>query len=393
MKCLSCGNEIIPGQSSCPVCGAVVNNSQSIGQVGVVPNPYSNTLDSQNAGQTYPYNPAGYQNVGQVNMDNMGSYQNVEQSNVNSYNNAVDYQNIQQVDVNSAALEQNGPKIMLTAISNDNGEDAILIDSYISKNIPKLKACSFSIWSMLLGIVYFSYRKMWILSIVWLVVFAISSFNFSVFTTFIVMFVLNLILAINFEKLYMKNVSKQIMKIKTKNVSKTKEEISDIVIKKGGVSIIFALASLVIATLTFYYIYTNGSTAYQTEKLTVKVPNKFSIVDSTNTNKKFILDNSAANLCALSVNVQDSESDDATLYLESIIPRSEGTTVSAVDIKNINDKNWSIITATTSYGKSYYYATTRGGKVYSVVFDTYLENEDCNKAYDVIYDSLKLKVE
>ena len=353
MKCLSCGNEIVRGEYFCRVCGARVDVN----------------------------NNAGYQNVGQADV------------NSNPYGNPAGYQNVQQVDVNSGALEQNGPKIMLTAISNDNGEDDALIDSYISKNVANLKDMGFSIWSMLFGVVYFSYRKMWVLSFIWLFVFVLSNLYLSVFTTFIVMFVLNIILAINFEKLYMKNVSKQIMKIKTKNVAKTKDEIAAIVIKKGGVSIIFALTSLVVTVFVFYYIYINVSTAYQIEKLTFKVPNKFSIVDSDDTHNKYILDNSDANLCALSVSVLDSEDDDATLYLENVVPRSEGTTVSDVDIKNINGKNWSVVSTTATYGKSYYYAASRGGKIYSIIFDTYLENEDCNKAADTIFNSLKLKVE
>lgn len=396
MKCLNCGNEIVPGEEICRVCGAIVDVGNNVVNYQGVQQPnLNNAMNYQNMQQPDVNNAMNYQNVQQPDVNNAMNYQNVQQPDVNSnpYNTAVNYQNIQQVDVNSGALEENGPKIMLTAISNDNGEDDELKDSYIGKNSAKLKDEGFSIWSMLFGAVYFAYRKFWLLALIWFIIFVVSNFFFSVFVAFIIIFVLNIILAINFEKFYIKNVNKQIMRIKTKNVSKTKDEISSIVIKKGGVSIVFALVSLIVIALSFYYIYINGSSPVQVEKLTLKVPNKFSVIDSYDTRKKYILDSNDVNSCALSISVQDYQDDDANAYLDSTVPRSDGATISPVDVKTINDKNWSLLSVTTSYGKSYYYATTRGGKVYSIVFDTYLENKDCDKAYDVVFNSLKLKVE
>lgn len=90
---------------------------------------------------------------------------------------------------------------------------------------------------ILFGNIYAFYRKMWLLGFVWLISGSIIGAIFGKLA-FIVNLVINIIISVNFKKLYLKHVNKQIDKIKLENQDKTKEQIMVICGKKGGTSMI-----------------------------------------------------------------------------------------------------------------------------------------------------------
>jgi len=149
------------------------------------------------------------------------------------------------VQQNFASNPQNVSQMNL---NQNNNED--LIDAYIGKNADKLKSKKFSLPTLFLGVLYVFYRKMWGLGLLWMLISIVS-----VIIPF-GPFILPIVVAIIFNKTYLKNVTKKVEKIISENPGKTREELKLICSKKGGTSMIpVVLFSLIVLAIVGFYVW------------------------------------------------------------------------------------------------------------------------------------------
>lgn len=125
-------------------------------------------------------------------------------------------------------------------IQNNNINDDELIDAYIGPNATKLKNGTFSANTFFFGIFYILYRKMWIMGILLFVVNQIVEFCLPSFS-FVISLTLNIIISIEFKKIYLKHVIDEVNKIKQENPNVSQDQLLQICKKKGGISILSIL--------------------------------------------------------------------------------------------------------------------------------------------------------
>ena len=125
-------------------------------------------------------------------------------------------------------------------IQNNIINDDELIDAYIGPNATKLKNGTFSANTFFFGIFYILYRKMWIMGILLFVVNQIVEFCLPSFS-FVISLTLNIIISIEFKKIYLKHVIDEVNKIKQENPNISQDQLLQICKKKGGISILSIL--------------------------------------------------------------------------------------------------------------------------------------------------------
>ena len=166
MNCPNCGTNANFGESFCRSCGtALVNNN--------VPN---NEMSMNSA------------------MNNSADI-----------NNQYNYNNQQSAQYNYNAQQ---------GVQN-NYDDEELLDAYIGKNAEKIRAGGFSLCSLFFGMWYTMYRKMWLLSALWYVTTTILGLFLPNLSTLTI--AVNVLVAVKFNELYLKNARENINKIKTNN--------------------------------------------------------------------------------------------------------------------------------------------------------------------------------
>jgi hypothetical protein len=283
-------------------------------------------------------------------------------------------------------------------IMNDDVLNDILIDAYIGKNADRLKNEGFSWNTLFLGNFYVFYRKMWLLGFIWL----ICSFVALLFSNVnsIISYGINLVvwifISIQFKKLYLKHVKKQVEKIKTKNPGKTKEQLIMRCSQKGGTSfwipvvVLFILCfigfcvgfAVGIMERSYYEKYTStiNNPSGVIGDLYVKIPSNFTNIYSSDRVKSFTLF-SGSDHCTLYLNAAygGTYNYDVKQYLEKMATKLESSEISK---KTINNNSW-------YYGQgygSYFYSTLHNGVIYMVEIDMY---EGCSSEYNTIISSLK----
>ena len=125
--------------------------------------------------------------------------------------------------------------------SIDKGDtlpDEGLLRIYIGPNCDKIMSGKFSIPAFFLGPLYITYRKMWILSIIYLLEILLQ-FKLNSLICLIIPLITNIILAFTFNKLYMGSCMNKIRIIKSK--IKDKEEQKYECARKGGSSLAHSL--------------------------------------------------------------------------------------------------------------------------------------------------------
>lgn len=154
---------------------------------------------------------------------------------------------------NCKALNTEGSQVCgacgMQLTNNQNNEqetqkniDVELIHSYIGKNSDALLKGGFSWCTFFLGMMYIWYRKMYKVLIAWVIVLVIANAVFGALKLYpiaaIIQFATYIVIAIKFKDLYIKHVTEQVAQIKASNPGKTKEELVEICMKKGGTTII-----------------------------------------------------------------------------------------------------------------------------------------------------------
>ena len=125
-------------------------------------------------------------------------------------------------------------------INNASSIEEKMLIAFIGYNYAKIKEKKFSIQALFLSWIYTLYRKVYIPSIIGMVVIAILGFLPSAIYT-ILAFTFAIILGINFNRWYILFAQKQVQKIKVANPNISENELINICKKKGGTNIWLAI--------------------------------------------------------------------------------------------------------------------------------------------------------
>ncbi len=131
--------------------------------------------------------------------------------------------------------------------SNMSLDDKLLM-AYVGDNYFKIKNNKFSVPSFFLNYLYTSYRKYYLLTFIIFLILTISAaFNDVIFN--IIYIVMDVIIAINFNKWYLKDAKKRIQKIKNDNSNANENDLIMLCSKKGKPSIGISIICLLIYSL------------------------------------------------------------------------------------------------------------------------------------------------
>ena len=186
MNCPSCGKEIKPGNYTCQNCGIALSNMQP---------PVSSPVENKTI---------------------------VPQTTFDSFNKPIT------PDAVYTSTMQ--------AMTSNTYSDDDLLTSYIGPNYNGITNGKFSWCTLLFGVLYTLYRKMWLLSIVWIVINAIAGIMFGKLAT-LVGLVINIIIGTMFKELYLKKANQKINRIKANNPTATPEELAKKCKRAGGTSL------------------------------------------------------------------------------------------------------------------------------------------------------------
>lgn len=139
--------------------------------------------------------------------------------------------------------------------NNTNEIDEQLLNIYIGSNVEVIKGGKFSWCTFFFGPMYVIYRKMWLFAIswqvgYWILVLFVPHIRF-------LLFIAEIILSVEFNKIYVKHAREEITKIKNENPSKSFDEISNICGEKGGTSIL-AVIIIIASFIALIFIAASG---------------------------------------------------------------------------------------------------------------------------------------
>lgn len=132
-----------------------------------------------------------------------------------------------------------------TVINSDASLDDRLLMAYVGDNYLKIKNKKFSVPSFFLSYLYTSYRKYYLLTFIIFLITTISvAFNEVLF--YIIYIIMDVVVALNFNKWYLKNAEKSIKKIKDDNPSLNEDDLVMLCSKKGKPSVGTSIICLLI---------------------------------------------------------------------------------------------------------------------------------------------------
>ncbi len=125
---------------------------------------------------------------------------------------------------------------------NDNN----LEEFYIQENYLKIKNKLFSLPTLLFGSIYFLYRKMYLLTVLYITLLVVLNYYFDNYIMLITL-ILHIIMSFLFNKIYLEKVEENINFIKKNNP----DNYLDLIKKKGGISVMMLVIAIIVITFIF----------------------------------------------------------------------------------------------------------------------------------------------
>lgn len=161
----------------------------------------------------------------------------------------------------NASVQETNQEQMTNNTENEQCQeekfDEEFIKSYIGKKADKMynsiKNGGFNIWGFLFGIGYFAYRKMYLVSIIILIISTMIASIIPGLGNYV-----GIIFGLMFCPLYKWDITRKLKKIKTKNSNADKEQLLNLAKNKGGTSIVGAIIFLLFYFLILAFVYLIG---------------------------------------------------------------------------------------------------------------------------------------
>lgn len=280
------------------------------------------------------------------------------------------------------------------------GSEEDLIKTYVGKNYDKIKNTKFSLPTLFFGPVYFFYRKLYLLGILWIILLIMTIIN-PVFPAIAV-----IIFSTAFSHIYLNEVTKRVRIIKEKNKHQGKDAVLQICKKKGGVNKIIPLISiLIIIILTTIAIYIldyipsqkekelETQKTYQLEDISYTIPKGFTPSSYNTEDYKNYTYMKNDDYCNITIEKEEYAYlyDDVEEYVKDRTYTSQNDIVSPIETITLNNKPWIHLSVTSDYEIKNIYAYDNNKVFYKI--DTYSDTESssCNEFYEKILNSITYK--
>lgn len=348
MNCPRCKNVIAEGASKCDNCGLIIINSNN-----------QNVTPNENVAVSNP-NIAPTESVTINNQNNIPAEQVVTQD------------NNEQNDVNS--------------------NNVVNLEGYfVGKNYDKLKKRKWSFNTLLFGFAYTLYRKLILLSLIWIAIDVASVLIMGKYSIFVIVG-LNVVMSFLFHYIYFALGNNKIDNVKRKYWGHSIDEIIYRTSKKGGTSglaIFFLGFSVVVACIVGILLYVVYYPQYYVDKLYYRVPSDFESYSSDTDGRMSYVYSDNVNYCSIVVS-KESEYSSASEYIDKRTANEENVEKEKVSIFG---KDWDVITINRSdNSKVYYHVIEKGGVVYNYEFNIYNGfGQKCEKYYNYVKYSMTVR--
>ena len=148
--------------------------------------------------------------------------------------------------------------------SNIEISDTKELDTFIDKNINKIKSKRISLPSFFLGSLYYLYRKMYLLAILILsvsIAYSISIYfipdDYKLYVSIIYLvfsILINIIIAIKFNSIYITHANKKISKINNKYKNYTRFEVMEKIKYCGSTNLLSPILAIIIVIVSTYFV-------------------------------------------------------------------------------------------------------------------------------------------
>lgn len=273
-----------------------------------------------------------------------------------------------------------------------------LTKAYIGDKYESIRTKDFSLCYFFFDVYYAIYRKMYLMGIALLALYS-TLLYIDPKLCIIVMGIVNIIISIRFNHIYIKHVDRVVEKIRRDN-SESRVDLLRICRNEGGTNSVFVLLAFLIVGFLSYSktkdqidnFLPNGSTVKEVnyQQLSIEKPSDFESTTDSDGNILFNYDKSK-NSCNYTIQVIDS-SNTSRNYLNRKAIYTSRDIKNPIETININNKDWDLLKVNTSSNALIYdYAIVYNHYLYNITYKIYKDNGICTNLKDELIDSIKLK--
>lgn len=274
-----------------------------------------------------------------------------------------------------------------------------MVKSYVGDSYDKIRSVNFSIWYFLFGVYYAIYRKMYLFSVIYLAAnigLLYINFKFSL----ILFGILNIVISLIFNNMYLLSVEKKVQKIRKKNSGLNRVDLLKVCKYTGGVNYLPSLLAMILIFMINYNINkgmiddllhrTTNTPVEDYKELVFKNPSGFSKKSVGNSKYDYNYE-TKKDSCNYTIEIT-STSNTAYNYLNRKTTYSEQDKKTPIGKQSINGNEWNymeIDTLGTAY--IYDYAIINNHSLYNITYRVYEDSGQCSKMKDELIESLDFK--
>jgi len=274
-----------------------------------------------------------------------------------------------------------------------------MVKSYVGDSYDNIRAVNFSIWYFLFGVYYAIYRKMYLFSAIYLafnILLLYVNFKFCI----ILFGILNIVISLIFNNMYLLSVEKKVQKIRKRNSGLNRADLLNVCKYAGGVNYLPSLLAIIGISIVNYNVNkdmidellhrTTNTPVEDYKELVFTNPNGFSKKSIGNDKYDYNYETKGES-CNYTIEIT-STSNTAYNYLNRKTTYSEQDKKTPISKQNINGNEWDymeIDTLGTAY--IYEYAITNNHSLYNITYRIYEDSGTCDRKKDELIGSLKFK--
>lgn len=287
------------------------------------------------------------------------------------------------------------------SIKYSYGNDEDLIKAYIGNNYEKFKKNKFSLPTFFFGPLYFFYRKLYLLGLIWII--AISIFWLNP----IFLIIITVALSTTFSTIYLAEVKRRIKKIKLENKNLGDSTLLEICSKKGGVNRLVFLAIIPLILIAIGTINLlleeyreekplTKEESYKIENISYTIPKGFVKSKYETDTYKFYSYIKDLEYCSISFNIYDYDylyKEDYTMekYLNTHLDNNTEEIISTPQTITINNEIWTHINKYDDYETEDFYILKKNNKFYEINTSADTDSTSCKEKFQKVINSLTYK--
>ena len=274
-------------------------------------------------------------------------------------------------------------------------QDEKYIEAYIGKNYDKIMNSSFSWPTFLISIIYFFYRKLWLYAIIYYIISFIITLIFDTIfkmptITSLISVIYSFIVAKKFKDLYLYKINRDIKKIRMS--TNDEKEILEKIKKKGGVSNIALIISIVIYSVILIISYkeeyerisnilnnTGDITEEKVTNIQYNVPEGFVNNYESNTYSSYKYTDEE-NDCNFIIQTMNNNYDNEETYLKNVYQANN------IESIVINNNTWYYFNEENTY----IYALIYEDKLYTLNYYINIDSGVCSSSLNDLTNTLNL---